>query len=243
MAGELRPGPASLAGLEWLVQVGPVPMEAWAAAMGWGERVARSHARRLERAGWLKRHRMLRGDGSLLVATRRGVRMTGLAVSAPAAPKPTWWAHDCACAWTAAWLTVRGATEWQGPREVLADPRLKRSVYWSSTGGPRRAGHRPDLTVRAGAGLIPVEVELERKSVARMHAILTMYRGWIADGEIGGVVYLCGSQARADRVSELAAEVGIPPERLRIELLSTVREQARNGQGRSAAGSASASGA
>jgi hypothetical protein len=163
MGRELRPGPASLAGLEWLVRVGPVPMEAWAVAMGWGDRVARSHARRLEREGWVERHRMLRGDGSLLVATRRGVRMTGLAVSAPAAPEPTWWAHDCACAWTAAWLTVRGAQQWQGPREVLADPRLKRSVYWSSTGGLRRAGHRPDLTLRAEAGLIPVEVELERK--------------------------------------------------------------------------------
>ena len=186
---------------------------------------------------------MLRGDGSLLVATRRGVRMTGLAVSAPAAPEPTWWAHDCACAWTAAWLTVRGAQEWQGPREVLADPRLKRTVYWSSRGGFRRAGHRPDLTVRARAGLIPVEVELERKSVARMHAILTMYRGWIAEREIGGVVYVCGSQARADRVHELAAEVGIPPDRLRIELLSAVSEEARRGQVRAAARSASAGGA
>ncbi len=131
-AGELRAGPASMAGLEWLVRVGPAPMDAWAVAMGWGDRVARSHASRLEREGWLERHRMLRGDGSLLVATRRGVRMTGLAVSAPAAPEPTWWAHDCACAWTAAWLTVRGAQEWQGPREVLSDPRLKRTVYWSS---------------------------------------------------------------------------------------------------------------
>ncbi len=138
---------------------------------------------------------------------------------------------------------MRGAEKWQGPREVLADPRLKRSVYWSSTGGLRRAGHRPDLTVRAAAGLIPVEVELERKSVARMHAILTMYRGWIAECEIGGVVYVCGRQARADRVGELAAEVGIPPERLRIELLSTVCEEARSGQGRAAAGSASAGGA
>ena len=55
-----------------------------------------------------------------------------------------------------------------------------------------------------------------------MHAILTMYRGWIAEREIGGVAYVCGSQARADRVHDLAAEVGIPPDRLRIELLSAV---------------------
>ena len=243
MGGELRAGPASMAGLEGLVRVGPVPMEAWAAAMGWGDRVARSHASRLEREGWLERHRTFRGDGSLLVATRRGVRMTGVAVSALAAPEPTFWAHDGACASTAAWLTVRGAQEWQGPREVLSDPRLKRTVYWSSTGGLRRAGHRPDLTLRARAGLIPVGVELERKSVARMHAILTMYRGWIAEREIGGVVYVCGSQARADRVSELAGEVGIPPDRLRIELLSVVRQEAQAGANRPAARSAGAGGA
>jgi len=106
---ELRAGPASLAGLEWLVRVGVAPMEAWACAMGWGDRVARSHASRLERAGWLERHRMIRGQGSLLAATRRGVRMAGLPVSAPAAPDPASWAHDSGCAWTAAWLGARGA--------------------------------------------------------------------------------------------------------------------------------------
>jgi hypothetical protein len=35
-------------------------------------------------------------------------------VSAESAPAPTWWAHDCACAWTAAWLTLRGR-DWRGP--------------------------------------------------------------------------------------------------------------------------------
>jgi hypothetical protein len=41
MVGELRRGPASMAGLEWLVRVGPAPTDAIAAAMGWGDRVAR----------------------------------------------------------------------------------------------------------------------------------------------------------------------------------------------------------
>ena len=77
---ELLPGPASMAGLAWLVRVGPTPLEAWRSAMGWCLSVAGSHARRLERQGWLERHRMTRGRGSLLVATRRGVRMSGLAV-------------------------------------------------------------------------------------------------------------------------------------------------------------------
>ena len=42
------------------------------------------------------------------------------------------------------WLTVRLL-----PGEVLADSRLKRTVYWSSRGGLRRAGHRPDLVRNA----------------------------------------------------------------------------------------------
>ena len=211
--------------------------------MDWGERVARSHASRLEREGWLERHRIFRGDGSLLVSTRRGVRMTGLAVSAPAAPEPTSWAHDCACAWTASWLTVRRAPDWRGPREVLTDPRLKRIVLWSTRVGLRRAGHRPDLTVRAPVGLVAIEVELERKSASRMEGILTMYRRWVAEHEIGGVAYVCGSEARAGRVRELADQVGIPAGGLRIELLSVVREEAQRWRSRPAERSAGAGGA
>jgi hypothetical protein len=169
---------------------------------------------------------MFRGDGSLLVATRRGVRMTGLAVSAPAPPEPTWWAHDCACAWTAAWLTVRGARDRSGPREVLVDPDLKGTVLWSTRVNLRRSGHRPDLAVRAPGGLMGVEVELQRKNTSRMQAIVSMYQRWILDSKLVGVVYVCGSDARADRVYELANKVGIPSRALRIELLSDVREEA-----------------
>jgi hypothetical protein len=215
-----------MAGLEWLVRVGPAPMDAWRCAIGWGERVARSHASRLEREGWLERHRMFRGDGSLLVATRRGVRITGLAVSAPAPPEPTCWAHDCACAWTAAWLTVRAARDWSGPREVLADPELKGTIVWSTRVNLRRSGHRPDLAVRAPAGFMAVEVELQRKNTSRMEGILAMYRGWIDAGKLAGVVYVCGSDARADRVYELAKKAGIEGRTLRIELLGDVREEA-----------------
>jgi hypothetical protein len=238
----LGPGPASMAGLVWLARVGLAPMDVWACAMGWGERVARSHASRLECAGWVQRHRLFRGEGSLLIVTRRGVRMTGLSVSAPsAALEPTWWAHDCACAWTAAWLTVRRARDWRGPREVLTDPELKGTVQWSTRLNLRRAGHRPDLTAVAPAGLVAIEVELQRKSTNRMQGILTMYRRWIKERKIGGVAYVCGSGARADRVFELAGEAGIPTSKLRIELLSDVQEQARGG--RSAACSGSAGGA
>jgi hypothetical protein len=224
---ELRAGPASVAGLEWLVRVGVAPMEAWACAMGWGDRVARSHASRLERAGWLERHPMIRGQGSLLAATRRGVRMSGLPASAPAAPDPASWAHDSGCAWTAAWLGARGAREWRGPREVLIDPDLNRTVVWSTRSSLRRSGHRPDLMLHA---LLAVEVELQRKSASRMVGIASMYRAWMSEGGIAGVLYVCANARLADHVLAHVAQAGIPHGHgLWIELLEDVREQARGG--------------
>jgi len=69
-----------------------------------------SHARRLEREGWLERCPMVGGDGSLFRATRKGIRVLGLAVIAASTTAPTTWAHDSTCAWTAAWLNLRGRT-------------------------------------------------------------------------------------------------------------------------------------
>lgn len=136
---------------------------------------------------------------------------------------------------TAAWLTVRGAPEWQGPREVLADPELKGTVLWRTGAKLRRAGHRPDLTVRVLGGIAAIEVELQRKEITRMEAILTMYRRSIAEGRLTGVVYVCGTTARADRVRELIARVGIPARVRRVELLSDIREQAQRACGGSVA--------
>jgi hypothetical protein len=226
---ELRAGPASLAGLEWLVRVGVAPMEAWACAMGWGGRVARSHASRLEREGWLERHPMIRGQGSLLAATRRGVRMAGLPVSAPAAPDPASWAHDSGCAWTAAWMGLRGAREWCCPREVLTDPDLKRTVIWSTRSDLRRSGHRPDLMLHALPGVLAVEVALQRKSASRTDGIASMYRAWVSEGGIAGVLYVCADAKLADHVSAHAAQAGMPHGHgLWIELLDDIRQQARD---------------
>jgi hypothetical protein len=192
--------------------------------MGWSESVAGSHARRLAREGWLERHRMTRGEGSLLLATRRGVRMCDLAVTAPPAPAPTWWSHDCACAWTAAWLTVRGA-EWHGPREVLRDPGLGGQVEWQTRTGWRRSAHRPDLAVAIPEGRVVVEVELQRKAHARLEAILTMYRRWRDESRIAGVVYICDGEKLAERIREHCLAAGLPPNATRIELLDDVRAQ------------------
>ena len=172
----LRAGPASMTGAcDGSLGSGQSPMDAWACAMGWGLRAAQSHSQRLEREGWLRRYAMTRGHGSLLVATDRGIRVGELELSAAPRPTPTWWAHDCACAWTAAWLTVRRA-EWRGPREVLADPELTGKLEWQTRTGWRRSTHRPDLTLAIPDGQVVVEVELQRKDTKRLAAILSMYR-------------------------------------------------------------------
>jgi hypothetical protein len=194
--------------------------------MGWCVSVAGSHARRLEREGWLERYRMTRGQGSLLVATRRGVRMSGLAVGAPSAPAPTWWAHDCACAWTAAWLSARGR-DWRGPREVLADPRLKGELEWLTGNGWRRSGHRPDLAAVMPTGMVAIEVELQRKAHKRLRAVLRLYGQWLTERRITGLIYVCRDEAGAERVRELGVGTGLPDGALRIELLSSVQAQAR----------------
>jgi hypothetical protein len=226
MGHELHPGPASYRGLEWLTRVGSAPLEAWRFAMGWSFSVATSHMRRLEQAGLIQRHRMSFGDGLLLVATRRGVAKSGLHLTAPPVPAPTWWAHECACAWTAAWLTVRGR-DWRGPREVLADPELKGQLEWTTRTGRRRAGHRPDLAVQVPAGTVVIEVELQRKSENRLEAILSLYRRWFGERRLAGLIYVCGTEARAKHVRKLAADSGLPSAGFRIELLDAVQEEAR----------------
>lgn len=79
-------GLGSMKGLAWLARVGPSPLDPWRYAMGWSEVAARSHARRLEREGWLERCPMMRGHGSLFLATRRGVAVLGLPLTAGRAP-------------------------------------------------------------------------------------------------------------------------------------------------------------
>jgi hypothetical protein len=151
--------------------------------------------------------------------------MCELPVSPAPTPAPTSWAHDCACAWTAAWLSVRGR-DWRGPREVLADGVMKGEIEWRTRAGTRHAGHRPDLAVRIPAGAVAVEVELERKATNRLRAILSLYARWLAEDRVTGVIYVCANKARAASITAAAADAELPNDGLRTELLDDVRSQA-----------------
>ena len=230
MSRAVGPGEASVAGLRWLASVGPAPLDAWGVAMGWASPTTFSHASRLLRAGWAQSCATRRGAGSLIYATRTGVKIAGAAASPLAAePAPTTWAHCAACAWTAAWLTARGR-QIVGTRELLMDDTWRAELEWLERGGMRRRGHRPDLAagIIAGGSLMPIEVELATKSTVRLKAILGLHASWIAASKTGAVIYICDTAKLAARVRDQAAHVGLSTERktLRIELLDTIRDAA-----------------
>lgn len=227
MSRTLRPGPGSMRGLEWLARVGPSPLDPWRFAMGWSEVAARHHARRLEREGWLERVPMTRGHGSLSFATRRGVSVLGLPLIACTTPSPTWWAHDVACAWAAAWMTLRGRS-FLGPRELLVDSAWSGRLELTHRVSGRPLGHRPDFVALMDGGPIAVEVELAPKSKQRLEAILRLYRDWIRDKKTSSVVYICGDEEGRQRIERADRRVNvIPGYRMRIELLGTIKDQSR----------------
>ena len=119
------------------------------------------------------------------------MRVAGVDVPPAPAPAPIWWAHHDACAWVAAWLTVRGRGL-VGPRELIADESWQGELKASP--GPGGWSTRPDLV-----GIVPgrrpaaIEVELARKSKARLRAILGLHARWIASGKTGACVYVCGN--------------------------------------------------
>lgn len=231
MSRRLGPGPATIEGLRWLARVGPAPIDAWACAMGWALPTARSHAVRLSRRGWLARTSLSQTHGSLLFATRTGVQVAAVLARDSPPPAPTWWTHLAACAWAAAWLTARGR-QMLGPRELLEHDRWRGELL--GLPGPRELFHRPDLVgVVPGRRPAAIEVELRRKSKARLRAILRLHARWIAAGQSGACVYVCGDPEIRRLVLTQAEQVGLETHNgsLRIELLDAVKQLAVEASG------------
>ena len=164
------------------------------------------------------------GEGSLFLATRKGVLVLGVPLIAASTPAPTWWAHDSACAWTAAWLTVRGRT-FLGQREVLSRREWSGQLHWQDRNSFKRSGHRPDLVAWRGSSKFAIEVELAGKSRPRLDAILKLHDDWVLGGNTGGVIYICGDEEGQRRVERSANRVAPFGRRLRLELLDTIKEQ------------------
>jgi hypothetical protein len=224
----VAPGPKSLQGLSWLARVGASPLEPLQLVLGCSWRRALDHVRRLSDADLLRRVTMTRGDGSLLLVTTAGARVAGLpASSAPRSVAPTTWAHASGCAWVSAWLQLRGRS-WISEREVADDDFWRCDVRYQDRRGTVRITHRPDLGVHTTAGPIAIEVELQRKSAARLRAICAMYAQLTeGDGPFGGVVYVCDRDDVADRVGAAAERVGLQAPALSVRTLHDVVAQTR----------------
>ena len=171
----VAPGQRSLEGLAWLGRVGVSPLEPWGLVMGWRRTVTYDHARRLAAAGLVRMVRMTRGDGSLVMLTAAGAARAGYPASwAPRSVAPSTWAHASACAWVSAWLQLRGH-HWWSEREIAEDAFWRRDVRYRDRRGTARVSHRPDLGLQIAGRPAAIEVELQRKTCARLIGILSMY--------------------------------------------------------------------
>jgi hypothetical protein len=166
----------------------------------------------------------------MFYVTKNGIRVLGIGLRAPAVPEPNWWAHHSACAWAAAWLTVR-------ERRFLGEPEIRHSgewaerLIWYDSRGWKKSGHRPDLIAWApNEDVYAVEVELARKSKARLNAILSLHNNWMLHGKLRALLYIVGDKDAARRIRiGMQRNLFLTEGRVRIELLDTIKQQAIEG--------------
>jgi hypothetical protein len=220
------PGPKSMQALAWIARVGATPFDALALMMGCSRRKALDHLRRLEHAGLVTRTAMRRGDGTLVLLTRAGALEAGCPTRrAPRTPGPNTWAHACGCAWASAWLELRGRA-WVSEREILEDDLWRYDLRYQDHRGTVRVTHRPDLVVQTGSGPVAIEVELQRKTFARLHGILGLYGELTeADGPLAGVIYITDRADVSDLITRAADDVGLVSPCLSMRTFRTVLEQ------------------
>lgn len=127
-----------------------------------------------------------------------------------------------------AWLRLRGHC-WWSERELAQDAFWRRDVRYQDRRGTARVTHRPDLALQIAGRPAAIEVELQRKTRARLIGILSMYAEH-SDGEdapLYGVLYVCDRDDVADAVRRAAMDAGLHPPAISFRTLHDVIEQTR----------------
>ncbi|HEY5197757.1 MAG TPA: hypothetical protein VIJ51_12105 [Solirubrobacteraceae bacterium] len=216
-----------MAGLAWLARVGCSPIEPLAAVMGWSERVAHDHVRRLTDAGLVRRVARTRGAGSLILVTSNGAVKAGyLATRAPRAIGPTTWAYAEACAWVSAWLTKRRST-WWSERDIAEDKFWHWRATYKDRRGTNRVKHRPALGLKLVEGYGAIEVETHQRVPARLLGTMNMYDALTDNSEspITGVLFVTKDNVIADQIQRAARKAMLSPPHMKIRSLSEIIQQ------------------
>jgi hypothetical protein len=206
-------GPGSRRVGRWVGRLGVVSLPAVEVALSLDARVVRRHVARLEQAGWLHRAAGMRGEGSVVWLTERGLGAVGLggltAVRASPAPSAGVAAHAVLVAWSAARAERRGRV-WLSARELALE--LGR---WEVQVRGERGWHGllPDLAVWSGPDApVPFALMIDSgfKRSGRQRAILEAWRAAIHSGQYWGVRYDCTSEQAARKITNLGQKVGLP---------------------------------
>jgi hypothetical protein len=160
-------------------------------------------------AGLVESRKLLHGQAQVYLATRAGLRFAGLASLPAATVSLQSFTHELAVTQQLAVIEAAGfATLTE--REMRAAEKSGAEGYWIAMGERTSQGreriHRPDFVIQRRSGLWAVEVELTAKTPERTQGILRAYR---RTERYAGVVYYLPSQAALDRVSAMAAELGM----------------------------------
>lgn len=195
---------------------GAVAIEHVMAALGVGRTAAYRRVAACIEAGLLERIGLLRGEPSLLRATRAGLRYAGLGLGV-ATVSPGSVDHWLRCATTALELGEEfGSDRILGERELVLAERIEGRPIASARIGELPSGaprlHRPDLVVLTQGMPIAVEVELTPKAPRRLEAIV---RSWRRAGCVEEVRYYC-EPGQARRAVERAIEKTHAQARVRV---------------------------
>jgi hypothetical protein len=191
----------------WIGRLGMVRLPAVSVGLGLEERVVRRHVAKLEEAGWLRRDSWVRGEGSLLWLTKKGLDKAGLEeLLAVRATRATWdmAQYGTRLGWAAAQLGCWGY-RWRSRRELALE-----HDRWAIRVGSERSGRLPDLAAWPSDTVPPFAVVINRgwRRPEREMPILSAWRDAITAERYSAVHYETFAEASAAALTKLAHQAG-----------------------------------